>query len=54
MVLPYALVQGGVVVNAVLWDGITDYSPAGFTVVLLVGLAWIGWTWDAILGFLPP
>jgi hypothetical protein len=43
----YALIQNGVVVNLVLWDGVAPVEwPEGTTVIAHDGLAHIGWLYD--------
>ena len=54
----YALINAdGLVVNAIVWDGQTDYTPAdGLTVVAVpddVG-AGPGWTYDGTNWVAPP
>lgn len=39
----YAVVVGGKVVNAVVWDGVAPWQPAEGEVVPLTGSAGIGW-----------
>lgn len=45
----------GLVVNAVVWDGETEYSPEGCTLVPADDHpgVWIGWRWDGE-NFQPP
>lgn len=52
----YAIVESGVVVNMVLWDGITPWEPKeGHQAVALPqgAPAAIGWSWDGTT-FSPP
>jgi len=56
--MKYALVDAdGLVVNAIVWDGQTEYTPAdGLTLVKVpdgVG-AGPGWTYDGINWIAPP
>jgi hypothetical protein len=44
----YAMVEGGVVTNVVVWDGVTEYEPDA-DLVLIEGLVpepGIGWDYD--------
>jgi hypothetical protein len=54
----YALVDAdGLVVNAIVWDGETDYTPAdGLTVVAIPDeiSAGLGWTYDGTNWIAPP
>jgi len=54
----YALVNAdGLVVNAIVWDGQTDYTPAeGLTVVAIHDgvRAGPGWTYDGTNWIAPP
>lgn len=52
--MTWAVIDGGVVVNLIVWDGETDWSPgAGLTVVSAEPGVAIGWTWDGER-FAPP
>ena len=45
----WAVIDGGTVVNTVVWDGVSDWQPpAGTTLVPLADHphAGIGWEWD--------
>lgn len=54
MVNTYAIVENGEVVNLVLWDGVTPWSPPqGCTAVLASAGAYMGSTYDGNT-FTPP
>jgi hypothetical protein len=45
--MKYALVQNGIVVNVILWDGVTPYTPPeGCELHAWDGPVNIGWLWD--------
>lgn len=49
MMQNYAVVNAGLIVNVIVWDGITEYVlPEWMTVVAIPpdSLAAIGWSWD--------
>lgn len=51
----YALIQDGKVINVVLWDGLTDWSPGDdVTAIDCADHVGIGWTWDTDNGFQLP
>ncbi len=46
----YAIIENNIVVNTIVWDGVTTWTPpAGATVVLIPGgtIAGIGYTYGA-------
>lgn len=48
-------IEDGLIINAVVWDGVTKYSPEGCILIPVdeyPGI-WIGWTWDGNQ-FIPP
>jgi hypothetical protein len=45
----YALVKGGFVVNIIVWDGVSSYTPpAGHDLVAYAAGCVIGGTWDGV------
>ena len=44
----YAMIQNGVIITVIVWDGVSPYPlPAGVTLVLLSSLpagVWVGWS----------
>jgi hypothetical protein len=53
----YAMVENGVVVNIIVWDGVTPYNPGPqYTLVIVPDGVFcaIGYLWDATSGFTAP
>jgi hypothetical protein len=56
LVGPYALIEGGVVINAMSWDGITPWTPLPGQIAVRIPAgsnAWTGWGYDGTT-FTPP
>ncbi|EFC1550357.1 MULTISPECIES: hypothetical protein [Enterobacteriaceae] len=49
----YAVVDAGVVINMVIWDGESDWKPDSGVAILANGLAGIGWAYNNG-DFIPP
>ena len=49
----YAVVDAGVVINWVIWDGESDWKPDSGVAILANGLAGIGWAYNNG-DFIPP
>lgn len=53
----YAMIENGIVVNIIVWDGVTPYNPGPqYTLVLVPDGAFvtIGYLYDATNGFTAP
>ncbi|XBS71166.1 hypothetical protein ABK905_09470 [Acerihabitans sp. KWT182] len=53
----YAMIENGVVINLIVWDGITPYNPGTQYILLQVpdgALVDRGYSWDATNGFTAP
>lgn len=47
----YALIdEGGLVVNVVVWDGLTPWTPLPGCSLIVSDEAGIGWTYDEVTG----
>ena len=42
----YAVVKSGVIVNVIVWDGVSEWSPPEGTTIVKTDTAGIGWLWD--------
>ena len=49
------IIETGLIINAIVWDGEEPYSPGDGIALVPVGdsNAWIGWTYDGE-NFIPP
>ncbi|OVZ87863.1 hypothetical protein CBW58_20155 [Yersinia frederiksenii] len=50
----YMVVKDGVVINTVVWDGISDWEPEAGTAILAGENAGIGWLYDGVKFTAPP
>ena len=56
MVENYAVIEDGVVVNVILWDGVAAYTPEEGQTLQPIGDsgAWIGWKYNSKTAFEAP
>ena len=53
--MTYLLIENGIIVNAIAWDGTSPYTPPDGTTLVSTDQPYnIGWAWDGTAPVEPP